>query len=80
MILLGRAPDDTEAVRRLRAIWETAMQICLEQGAELSHHHGGGMARSAYARRSLGSAHVVLQRLKSALDPAGILNPGKLGL
>ena len=56
------------------------MQICLEQGAELSHHHGGGMARSAYARRSLGSAHVVLQRLKSALDPAGILNPGKLGL
>ncbi len=80
VILLGRAPDDTEAVRRLRAIWETAMQICLEQGAELSHHHGGGMARSAYARRSLGSAHVVLQRLKSALDPAGILNPGKLGL
>ena len=80
VILLGRAPDDAEAVRRLRTIWETAMQICLDQGAELSHHHGGGMARSAYARRSLGSAHVVLQRLKSALDPAGILNPGKLGL
>lgn len=80
VILLGRAADDREAVERLRSIWTTAMEVCLEHGAELSHHHGGGLARSAYAARSLGSAHLVLQRIKAALDPAGILNPGKLGL
>lgn len=79
-ILLGQAGDDEEAVERLRSIWATAMRVCLEHGAELSHHHGGGLARSPYARRSLGSAHLVLRRLKAALDPAGILNPGKLGL
>lgn len=80
LILFGRAADDAEAVARLETIWQVAMDVCLEHGAELSHHHGGGLARSPYTRRSLGSAHLVLRRLKAALDPAGILNPGKLGL
>lgn len=80
MILHGQVSTDSEAIERLEQIWRVAMDVCLEHGAELSHHHGGGLARSPYARRSLGSAHLVLQKLKSALDPAGILNPGKLGL
>ncbi|MFV0425428.1 MAG: FAD-binding oxidoreductase [Beutenbergiaceae bacterium] len=80
LILLGKAETDTAAIARLQQIWDTAMAICLRHGAELSHHHGGGLARSPYARQSLGSAHLVLQKMKKALDPAGILNPGKLGL
>jgi len=80
LILLGSAKDDAAAIERIERIWATAMETCLDLGAELSHHHGGGLARSPYARRSLGSAHLVLSKLKAALDPAGILNPGKLGL
>lgn len=80
VILLGRAADDPAAIERLRSIWSTTMEICLERGAELSHHHGGGLARSPYAERALGSAHQLLRTLKTALDPGGILNPGKLGL
>ena len=80
VILFGKVDDDVKAVTRLQDIWATAMDICLEHGAELSHHHGGGLARSPYSRRSLGSAHLVLEKLKAALDPEGILNPGKLGL
>ena len=80
VILLGQAPDDAAASARLAEIWSTTMQVCLDHGAELSHHHGGGLARSPYARRSLGSAHRVLRRIKHALDPDGLLNPGKLGL
>jgi alkyldihydroxyacetonephosphate synthase len=80
VIPIGRADTDEEAVARLEKIWETAMRVCLEHGAVLSHHHGGGLARSRYLRQSLGPAHLVLRRLKSALDPDGTLNPGKLGL
>ncbi|GAA3586945.1 FAD-binding oxidoreductase [Amycolatopsis ultiminotia] len=80
IILLGGVADDAAASERLTEIWATAMRVCLDHGAELSHHHGGGLARSPYSRRSLGSAHLVLRRLKHALDPDGLLNPGKLGL
>ncbi|CAI0839206.1 Uncharacterized FAD-linked oxidoreductase Rv2280 [Serratia quinivorans] len=80
MILLGREKTDPEAVEKLRTIWREAMRVCLEHKAELSHHHGGGLVRSPYARESLGSAHLLLRRVKQALDPNGILNPGKLGL
>lgn len=80
LILLGNLADDEAAIERIEAIWSTTMQICLDHGAELSHHHGGGLARSPYSRQSLGSAHLVLRKLKKALDPEGILNPGKLGL
>jgi alkyldihydroxyacetonephosphate synthase len=80
LILLGRAGTDPEAEARLLAIWETAMGVCLRHGAELSHHHGGGLARSRYAAESLGDAHRLLQRIKDSLDPEGVLNPGKLGL
>lgn len=80
MILLGREETDAEAVEKLRTIWREAMRVCLEHHAELSHHHGGGLARSPYARESLGSAHILLRKIKQALDPNDLLNPGKLGL
>ncbi len=80
LILMGKTNTDEDAVKRLETIWSTAMQVCLSLGAELSHHHGGGLARSPYTQRSLGHAHLILQKIKAALDPAGILNPGKLGL
>ena len=80
LILLGRVDTDEAAIARLEAIWETAMRLAIAHGAELSHHHGGGLARSPYAETALGSAHLILRKLKQALDPAGILNPGKLGL
>jgi len=80
VILLGRATDNQAAIQRLQNIWSTTMDICLEHGAELSHHHGAGLARSPYAERALGSAHHLLRTIKDALDPRGILNPGKLGL
>jgi len=80
LIPIGRTGSDAEAVDRIGEIWATAMRICLDHGAELSHHHGGGLARSPYTRASLGPAHLVLRRLKHALDPNGLLNPGKLGL
>ena len=56
------------------------MRVCLDQGAALSHHHGVGLARLPYIREGLGTSMVVLERVKAALDPAGIMNPGKLGL
>lgn len=80
LIVSGLVDDNEGAIARLERIWETAMETCLRFGAELSHHHGAGLTRAPYMRAALGEQHELLKRLKVALDPAGILNPGKLGL
>ena len=52
----------------------------LAEGGALSHHHGVGLNRARFVREALGDAFDVLVAAKHALDPSGVLNPGKLGL
>jgi alkyldihydroxyacetonephosphate synthase len=76
----GGFPPREEREDFYRRTWDAAMEATVSQGAALSHHHGIGLNRARYVRAALGSAHDVLVATKAALDPAGILNPGKLGL
>ena len=78
IILFGEESDAAAAAAQLEKIWDVAMHIALEHGAAISHHHGIGLMRQAYLAEALGKGHSVLQQIKSALDPNGILNPGKL--
>ncbi len=79
MILVSEEEDLAASRTRLDSIWKVAMEGALETGASIAHHHGAGMARAPYVREALGAGHEVLSRIKTALDPNGILNPGKLG-
>lgn len=74
--------DDPEAKDRYyRGSLDAVMGAALAHGAAISHHHGIGMARGAWVRDALGNTGFdVLVGLKQVLDPAGVLNPGKLGL
>ena len=63
-----------------RAAWDAASNAIIEAGCALSHHHGIGRHRARYLPQALGAAFGVLESMKSALDPKGILNPGVLGL
>jgi alkyldihydroxyacetonephosphate synthase len=63
-----------------RAAWDAGTRAVLAHGGSLSHHHGIGLNRARFVREALGDAFTTLSALKQALDPAGILNPGKLGL
>ncbi len=62
------------------ALWDAGTRAVLANGGNLSHHHGVGLNRARFVREALGSGFVVLDALKRALDPRGILNPGKMGL
>ena len=71
-------PDDKD--RYYRELWDAGQRAVLANGGALSHHHGVGLNRSRFVREALGPAFDVLLSMKTALDPNGILNPGKLGL
>lgn len=63
------------------ALWDVAKAELATRGANLSHHHGIGLNQARYMRGALGDAGLgALGDVKRALDPHGILNPGKLGL
>ena len=62
------------------ALWDAGQRTALRAGGNLSHHHGVGLNRARFAGEALGGGHQVLAAIKQALDPAGILNPGKFGL
>ena len=70
--------DDRD--RYYRAAWDAGSRAVLAAGGALSHHHGVGLNRSRFVAEALGPAFEVLTAMKTALDPNGILNPGKLGL
>ena len=71
-------PDAKDAF--YRDVWDAGTRAVLANGGSLSHHHGVGMNRSRFMAEALGGGLDVLAAVKTALDPRGILNPGKLGL
>ena len=75
----GVEPDDRD--RFYTEAWDAGTRAVLASGGALSHHHGVGLNRARFMPEALGRpAFDVLETLKRALDPNGILNPGKLGL
>ena len=63
-----------------RLLWDAGQGAVLAAGGSLSHHHGVGLNRGRFVAAALGGGLDVLVAAKQALDPRGILNPGKLGL
>jgi alkyldihydroxyacetonephosphate synthase len=72
-------PDPDAKDAYYRAVWDAGTHAVLAHGGSLSHHHGVGINRARFMRDALGPAHASLCAIKDALDPKGILNPGKLG-
>jgi alkyldihydroxyacetonephosphate synthase len=73
-------PPEGERESYYRAAWDAGQRAVLAAGGVLSHHHGIGLNRGRFVADALGTGFGVLQSVKDALDPNGILNPGKLGL
>jgi glycolate oxidase len=65
---------------RLRKAADRIHRAALELGGTVSSEHGIGLARAEYMPEQAGAALSVMRSIKKALDPLGILNPGKMGL
>ena len=63
-----------------KSIWAAGVEAILAAGGVINDHHGVGSTLAPYLARQWGPAHETLTRIKRALDPAGVMNPGKLGI
>jgi glycolate oxidase len=77
-IMVGEGPVEAARARGAeRALFEGVLAL----GGAISGEHGIGLAKAPYLDLELGPATIALmQRVKSAFDPHGILNPGKIWL
>jgi D-lactate dehydrogenase (cytochrome) len=86
--MIGHAGDGNVHVEfpfRDPAEYERAMQLndlivirALELGGTATGEHGVGIGKARFMEREHGAALDVMRAIKAALDPNGILNPGKL--
>ena len=70
---------DHEEWKRVEAAIGEIFDVALGLGGTLSGEHGIGIAKSRYLAKEIGRTSIFYsKRLKTALDPKGILNPGKI--
>jgi len=65
---------------RLKQAVQELVETAIEMKGTLSAEHGTGLSRVPHMERQLGPAMDVMRKVKQALDPDNILNPGKMGL
>ena len=66
-------------VEQWRAIKTAASDAIVAHGGTISHHHGVGQDHLPWMAAEKGSLGIdVLRAVKMALDPKGVMNPGKL--
>src|SRR5262245_6037752 len=78
--LLKEAPTDPDDAQKLHdRLWDVAVKTSLAHGGMVNEHHGVGLKLSRFMRAQYGAAWPLLERIKTAMDPNRIMNPGKVG-
>ena len=71
--------SDADHLARYEAVNEAVLGLVIEMGGSISAEHGIGQAKRAWLPRVKGEVEMDMMRaVKRALDPLGIMNPGKL--
>ncbi|HEX6917526.1 MAG TPA: FAD-linked oxidase C-terminal domain-containing protein [Phycicoccus sp.] len=72
-------PADEDAERRARLAFDEVMEVAIRLGGTITGEHGVGRLKAAALPGQLGPDVMELtRRVKAALDPEGILNPGAI--
>jgi alkyldihydroxyacetonephosphate synthase len=78
-LIFRRAVDPDETLARWRSLKHAATHEILAHGGTISHQHGVGLDHAPYLEAEKGTVGLsALRAMIEAVDPEGILNPGKL--
>jgi D-lactate dehydrogenase (cytochrome) len=71
-------PDDAGALAQAEALNGRIVEDALARGGTCTGEHGIGFGKLAYLEREHGDLLPLMRGIKDLLDPAGIMNPGKV--
>jgi glycolate oxidase len=71
-------PENPEEVERVMRFVDEVHLLAIELNGTTTGEHGVGAVRRRYAELEHGKAVDYMRKIKEALDPAGIMNPGKV--
>jgi len=72
-------PDDEEMVAAGEDVYASVVEKAIDLGGTATGEHGVGLGKRQFMNREHGRESVAVMRsVKDALDPDGILNPGKV--
>jgi alkyldihydroxyacetonephosphate synthase len=80
MMMSPELGSDDNFRENLARVVEQVLTLAQDMGGVMEYCHGVGVKLNHLLSREMGVGHDVLRSLKQALDPANIMNPGKLGL
>jgi glycolate oxidase len=70
---------DADAMARVHHALDAIVTRTLELGGTITGEHGVGLAKKPWLRQQMGDdSFEVMRQVKHALDPNGLLNPGKM--
>ena len=75
--LVDVKPEE-EIVKYHNPINKIIVEETIKHGGSMVHHHGVGKHRTAWVKDEHGSAYYILETLKKAFDPNGIMNKGTI--
>ncbi|WP_417724132.1 FAD-binding oxidoreductase [Salipiger sp.] len=71
-------PDDADEQDRVRRLNHRLVDMALAHGGTATGEHGVGLGKKVFMEAQHGPALGLMRRLKRAVDPGNILNPGKI--
>ena len=69
--------EDPDEVARAQEFNGRIVEYALERGGTCTGEHGVGLGKQKYQQQEHGAALEVMEKIKWALDPNNLLNPGK---
>lgn len=71
-------PENEQEIEMANRLVDDIHRLAISMGGSTTGEHGVGAVRSMYSELEHGAAVQVMRAIKKALDPKGIMNPGKV--
>jgi len=70
---------NADEMHRVHHAFDAIFARAIELGGTITGEHGVGLAKKAWLPKQMGdSSYELMRQVKKAIDPEGLLNPGKI--